>query len=115
MSNPGGGVGIGSLKKALAIIMLAPLLMAAKGNPGGGCDQPMPTVTQIDLNLPAEIRQCKMAPKSPGPKATKRQTAVYIVKLYDAWEECHGDLAEANRLYTQWQAASSKFKKKNPA
>jgi hypothetical protein len=100
------------VKKFLAILILAPLLMAAKGSPGGGCDQPLPTVSQIDLNLPDEIRKCKLAPKSPGPNASRRQTATYIVGLYDAWEECHGDLAEVNRLYGKWKAASGSFKKK---
>lgn len=100
------------MKKFLAILMLAPLLMAAKGSPGGGCDQPLPTVSQIDLNLPDEIRKCKLAPRSPGPNASRRQTATYIVKLYDAWEECNGDLREVDRLYTKWRAATNKFNKK---
>jgi len=102
----------GRTKRAIAILMLAPLLLAAKGSPGGGCDQPMPTVQQIDLNLPDEIRRCKAAPKSPGANASRRATAVYIVKLYDAWSECHGDIAEIDRLYKKWKMASGQFKKK---
>lgn len=97
------------MKKIIVVLLLAPLLLAAKGNPGGGCDKQLPTVTQIEYHLPDAIRYCKYAPKSPGPSATRRQTAIYITKLYDAWEECHGDLKEANRLYSKWKAQVAKF------
>lgn len=97
-------------KKYLAIIVLTATtaLMGAGGQ--GGCDQPLPTVQQIDLNLPDQIRTCPYAPKSPGTAASRRQVATYLVKLRDAWSVCHGNLQDVDRLYTAWQ---SKVKKIN--
>lgn len=89
------------MRKALLAACLVPFLM---GNNGGCETTQMPTMQQIQLHLPQSIRECKYAPKSPGMKATNRQKAEYLVKLYDAWKECHGDLATVNRLYEQWLA-----------
>jgi hypothetical protein len=89
--------------KVLIAALAAPALMAADGSSGCG-NQPVPTVRQIELNLPENIRRCSKAPKSPGYNATRRQTADYIVKLYAAWESCGGNLATVDRLYRNWQA-----------
>lgn len=98
-----------NFKPVVFVALLTPLIMGQQAT--GGCSQaPLPTVEQIDLNLPDEIRNCKSAPRSPGPKATRRQTAAYIVKLYDAWEECHGDLKEVDKLYSKWKIEVKKLK-----
>lgn len=69
-----------------------------------GCTpQDLPTVAQINLHLPKSIRTCPYAPKSPGSKATKKQVAKYLLELYNAWEECHGDLKTVNKLYGKWK------------
>lgn len=85
--------------KILSVACLTPFLMANQG----GCDGNVPTVEQIELNLPTSIRNCKHAPKSPGRASTGKQRARYIVKLYDSWEECHGDLQTVNVLYKKWR------------
>jgi hypothetical protein len=87
--------------RSLAFLALAPLLMAQDA----GCqNQPLPTVAQIELNLPAYMRTCPYAPKSPGKNATRKQTAEYIAKLYNAWEICHGNVADIDRLYKKYLA-----------
>lgn len=90
-------------KKLIAItaLTIATALMGAGGQ--GGCDQPLPTVQQIDLNLPDNIRHCPYAPKSPGTAASRRQVATYLIGLRNAWAVCHGNLADVDRLYTKWQ------------
>lgn len=84
--------------KILSVVCSIPFLMANEG----GCEN-VPTVEQIELNLPAAIRQCKHAPRSPGRASSKNERARYIVKLYDAWEECSGDLNTVNVLYKRWR------------
>lgn len=95
-------------KKFLACIVLtmSTALMGAGGQ--GGCDQPLPTVQQIELNLPAELRKCPYAPASPGSGASRRQVATYLVKLRDAWSVCHGNVQDIDRLYLAWQAKVKK-------
>jgi len=90
-------------KKFLAVMCLtiATALMGAGGQ--GGCDEPLPTVQQINLNLPDQIRHCPYAPKSPGAGASRKQVATYLVGLRDAWSVCHGNLADVDRLYVAWQ------------
>ena len=79
---------------AFAVLVLAQASSCSQDN--------FPTADQVYLNLPEEIRNCPYAPKSPGKKATKKQTAVYIAGLYDAWEQCHGDVQVVNKLYKQY-------------
>jgi hypothetical protein len=87
-----------------AMAICAPLLLGAKDT-GSGCSQPLPNAQTVYLNLPKEIRSCPYAPKSPGAKATKKQTAVYIAGLYNAWSVCHGKVEDINRLYKLYQNA----------
>jgi hypothetical protein len=91
------------MKKFLVLMAMTTTvaLMGAGGQ--GGCDQPLPTTQQIELNLPSEIRHCPYAPKSPGAVASRRQIATYLVKLRDAWSVCHGNVQDIDRLYTAWQ------------
>lgn len=96
--------------RATALACLAPLLMAQDA----GCsNQPLPTVAQIELNLPAYMRTCPYAPKSPGRKATRAQTAEYIAKLYNAWEVCHGNVEDIDRLYKKYLAEVANLKGMN--
>lgn len=96
--------------RAAALVCLAPLLMAQDA----GCsNQPLPTVAQIELNLPAYMRTCPYAPKSPGRKATRAQTAEYIAKLYNAWEVCHGNVEDIDRLYKKYLAEVANLKGMN--
>lgn len=83
-------------------LMTATALMGAGGQ--GGCDTPLPTTQQIELNLPQEIRTCPYAPKSPGAGASQRQVANYLIGLRNAWQVCHGNLQDVDRLYNAWQA-----------
>lgn len=97
-------------RKFFLVIMsltITTVLMGAGGS--GGCDQPLPTTQQIELNLPQEIRQCPYAPKSPGAGASNRQVATYLIKLRDAWSVCHGNLQDVDRLYRAWEAKVHKL------
>lgn len=100
------------MMKPLAISAVA-LLALTGADSSGGCDgEYLPTVEQIDLNIPSELRQCKYAPKSPGKNATRRQTAKYIVALYDAWEDCHGNNKQIDNLYKQYKVKVEKLRRK---
>lgn len=93
-------------KHFLTLVVLSPVMMGQTNN---GCtDAPLPTVEQINLYLPKEIRTCPHAPKSPGRGATRRQTAKYIAELYNAWEICHGNVKDIDRLYRKWQSEVKK-------
>lgn len=95
-------------------IISAIALFAFSGADGsGGCDgETLPSVEQIDLNLPSELRTCKYAPRSPGQNATRRQTARYIVALYDAWKDCHGNNQQIDALYKQYRVKIEKLRAK---
>ena len=100
------------MMKPLAISAVA-LLALTGADSSGGCDgEYLPTVEQIDLNLPSELRTCKYAPRSPGKNATRRQTAKYIVALYDAWEDCHGNNKQIDNLYKQYKVKVEKLRRK---
>lgn len=95
------------------IISLVALLALTGADGSGGCDgEYLPTVEQIDLNIPQELRQCKYAPPSPGKNASRRATARYIVKLYDAWAECYGDNKQIDALYKQYKVKVEKLRAK---
>lgn len=93
------------LKRFVSLAAATALSASVMGMGGtGGCDTPLPSMQQITLNLPAEIRNCPNAPVSPGALATKRQIATYLIQLRSVWEVCHGNMADVNRLYEAWQA-----------
>jgi hypothetical protein len=62
-----------------------------------------PTVEQINFRLPSSIANCPYAPTSPGRGASKRQVARYIVKLYNSWEICHGNLGVVRELHAKYK------------
>lgn len=86
----------------LKIILISIFLSACSGANTINADM-------ITLNLPENIRKCQYAPKSPGSKATKKQVARYILKLYNSWQECHGDLKVVNKLYLQYRDQLKNF------
>lgn len=91
----------------LLVICSIPFLM---GNEGG-CDGRLLSAESVELRLPTSFRECNSAPKSPGKGATRRETARYILALYDAHRECYGDVAAINRLYSQYRIALEKAAK----
>lgn len=90
--------------RILAMLICTPLLLGAK-NSGNGCSQPLPNAQTVYLHLPKSVRDCPHAPKSPGAKASKKDTAIYIAGLYNAWYQCHGNAADIKRLYAKYQSA----------
>lgn len=85
----------------VVVVAVTPIMVLAQN---AGCStKNVPTVEQINLNLPSKIRKCKYAPKSPGKGASKKARARYIIKLYNAWEDCSGKLSTVNKLYRKWQ------------
>ena len=100
------------MMKPLAISVAALLALTGADSSGGSDGEYLPTVEQIDLNIPAELRTCKYAPLSPGKNATRRQTAKYIVALYDAWEDCHGNNKQIDALYREYRIKVEKLRKK---
>ena len=86
--------------KVLAAVAIAPFLMAQNG----GCDtNSIPTTEQIEFYIPAQMRNCPYAPKSPGRNASKAQRAVYIQQLYYAWKRCYDDNQAIDKLYEQYR------------
>lgn len=96
---------------SLLLVVLVPFVMGAQDT--GGCTNgPLPTVAQIELELPSNIRTCSKAPRSPGKNASKAQTAEYLVGLYAAWEDCGGKLSDVNRIYAKYRSQVDALKKK---
>ena len=91
----------------LLVICSIPFLM---GNEGG-CEERFLSAEQVELRLPASFRKCNSAPKSPGAGATRRETARYILALFDAHKECHGDVEAINALYGKYRLALEKAAK----
>lgn len=92
----------------LLVICSIPFLM---GNEGGCDGQLFPSAEQVELRLPKSFRSCNGAPKSPGRDATRRETARYILALYDAHRECYGDVRAVNKLYLTYRDALEKAAK----
>lgn len=65
----------------------------------------VPSQAIVEYHVPEALRNCPTAPRSPGRRATRAQTAKYAIGLYHAWRECHGNLQLRNRLYDQWRRA----------
>ncbi len=88
-------------KIILGIALLAPVLMGQQSN---GCNtQQLPSVAQIELEIPDELRRCPGFPKSPGKAATDKQRAVYIIELYNALAVCKGNMAARDRIYAKYR------------
>lgn len=96
------------LKPIIAVALCVPLLM---GNQGGCDESALPTVRQVELDIPSNILTCKAWPASPGAKASSRVTAAWIVKAYDAYLSCGGNLAEARALYGKYKAEVKRINK----
>lgn len=89
----------------IATVLAIPMLMGA----GGSCDGVnVPSMAQIELNVPASIRSCPRAPVSPGANSTPKQRAQYVLALYNAWEVCGGNLKQVNVLITRWEREVAK-------
>ncbi len=86
------------LKKILTLsgLCLTGLLLTA-------CNDEIPSTAQIELRVPESILNCKHAPRSPGRNANERDRARYILALYDAWEDCHGNLNAIRPLYKKYR------------
>lgn len=103
------------MKKIVAPIFVAVMTVGLMGQAGpAGCNDPdyLPSIEQIDFYLPSELRTCKYAPPSPGANATRRQTARYIVKLYDAYKDCKGNNQKIDALYEQYRGKIDKLRAK---
>lgn len=103
------------MKKFVAPLVVAMMTIGLMGQSGpAGCNDPdyLPSVEQIDLYIPSELRNCKYAPPSPGAGATRRQTARYIIKLYDAYKDCKGNNQKINALYEQYRYKIDKLRSK---
>ena len=89
----------------LAVVAISPLVMA-----NTGCDENgVPSTVQIEYHVPAALRSCPYAPKSPGRKSSSRQRAAYISGLYHAWRRCHGNLAQRDALYAKYKNRVERF------
>ena len=89
----------------IAVVALSPFVMA-----NTGCDdQGVPSTAQIEYHVPAELRNCPYAPRSPGKGSTSRQRAAYISGLYHSWRRCHGNLAARDALYAKYRSRVMKF------
>jgi hypothetical protein len=82
--------GTRSMKKTLTLLALCltPFALTACS------ENQVPSTAQIKLSVPQSILNCKHAPRSPGASANAQQRARYILALYDAWEDCNGNLRE---------------------
>lgn len=88
---------------ASPLSVFAATMLAVTTQVPGCTEADLPTVAQINLHLPKEIRTCPHAPKSPGAKASKKVVAKYLLELYNAWEQCHGNLKTVDKLYGKWK------------
>lgn len=86
----------------IATCFAVPFLL---GNKGGCSDANVPSMQQIELNVPASIRTCPNAPRSPGANSTPKQRAQYVLALYNAWEVCGGNLKQVDVLIKRWERA----------
>ena len=89
------------MMKTAALVLVTAMVPVIMGN-NGGCSE-MPSVAQIELNIPASMRNCPYAPKSPGAKASNAQRAVYISGLYYAWKRCYNDNKAIDALYQKYR------------
>lgn len=92
------------MRYILAVISMSFMLAAC------GADGVMPPIDMVEANVPTALRQCPNMPKSPGSKATNRQTAQYIVKLHRVAQECRRRNAEVDRLLVQYQGQIDQYK-----
>lgn len=82
----------------LAALLLSPCLMA------GSCDDgSIPSIAQVEMNIPDSLRHCPAWPASPGAAASKSQTARYIIAGYYAYKVCAGNNDAINGLYTTYR------------
>ncbi len=101
------------MKRLIAIsaaILLSTLVMGAGGS--GGCDDDIPSIQTVELNVPDSLRHCPNAPVSPGASATKAQTSRYIIALYYAWKTCKGNNEQFDALYVKYRARLESYAKK---
>jgi hypothetical protein len=97
-------LGAYAMRNILAAICLSFLLI--------GCDAngAMPPIDMVEANIPTALRQCPNMPKSPGSRATNRQTAQYIVKLHRVAQECRRRSSEVDKLLVQYQGQIDMYK-----
>jgi hypothetical protein len=88
------------MSKVLLAFVVAFFVM---GNTAGCNTSQLPSVRQIELNIPTALLQCPNLPKSPGASATRRQTAIYITELYNTAVECKADNTQIRRLYNAYR------------
>lgn len=88
----------------MKLFSVATVLFIAAQAVGSCSQQDFPTAEQINFRLPSSIANCPYAPKSPGRGASKKQVARYIVRLYNAWEICHGNLNTVRGLHVKYKA-----------
>ena len=67
------------------------------------CQDEIPTVAQIELYIPAEMRSCPYAPPSPGRGASEKARAQYITGLYYAWRRCYNNNEAIDALYQKYR------------
>lgn len=86
------------MRKALAIALA--VLLSGCASTGGN----MPTMEQVQLNIPQSVRECPGLPASPGGNASQRQTAAYIVRLVSAIQRCRQNNQAVDKIYRQYQS-----------
>lgn len=81
----------------------------------GGCDDSMlpdfPTSEQVDLYIPEGMRSCPDMPDSPGENATKKQTAEYMLALYNVAKACGYANKQADQLYGKYRVQIERLTK----
>lgn len=105
------GIEVPWAQRVVAVVILAACIFAAVMLGGCGAASTLPSASQISLNLPSNVRNCPVLPKSPGATATSRQTAVYIVRLHSVAKRCGANMKVVDRLYTPYRAKVEKIAK----
>ena len=97
---------------ALAITVIAPLCLFGARNSGCATTSDLPTARQVDANVPSSIRRCPAWPRSPGARASRRQTAEYLVRAQAAYQACGGNMQAVDRILRQREAAVNRVSRR---
>ncbi|QGH74838.1 hypothetical protein MAL1_00091 [Bacteriophage DSS3_MAL1] len=72
------------------------------------CDWPEPETVEkpypVSVYVPAELRSCPGLPSVPGPDATQRDVADYIVRLHAVAKECKVNLDTVDQILRDHEA-----------